>query len=1128
MNAVTIHVNDLTKRLSFDEALTTCSLYAVRVDGGRAVAGARSVLVISTQEGDELACASLADGAGVLSLDTQAVADAITDTPFGAAFLWHALLRSLDDGEEQNVAVGDVEVVAARYPTPSKTASQVAFVGRRGPKGEKGDTAALGYLRCEGTDKFHAVTLAHNVFGKPVLKVSAEEIPAEEVPVREAVSVRDYGAAGDGVHDDTDAFEAIAAARVVRIPAGTYLLRRRIVIDHTVTIEGDGMGVTTLKWAADSESCGLEVDSADGLHATSVQGISLVSDVKLYQDNAHTITSAIADSALTIDYSGTCSPTSGASLPRATMHAHVRDVRVASAADDGYHGDVGWKRGIEFVNCQGCVVDGCRVNGAIEQRTITRTVDGVEQNKTVDWEVWGACEYGVSVVGSYDAMPTQLYMSSSSVSCFKAGVYTHNFEGTYVAECEIVNCDVGIKVLNDGRPAEDGRSADGGGEPGVSIEQTHVAARDCCIDLKGAYLFSIQGCVLLSIDWYDNAAHGGTETDGEWTYSLPFCCVRLGKAAGDSANRRGCESGVITGNVMQFLYGKDYWDKEIKRPCVGIWVGDGCKYNVIDGNTAWDQKNFQGNLTRSATCVLIDASGSTPTGDNPSVPADNIVGRNALRDMKNGVVDRGVRTRLSADAANVRDYGARGNGETNDSDAFDAAAQGAPVIDNVVMPGDAMGPKICRVRVPAGIYRITRWIDVGGREVYWEFDPGAAVVVKTGSVWDAAAGEKLLNGTVMYAGSSITRRDPYAARAGSAALSVTTGGNLGNAPAPSTGGDTPEALSASGLRDQASVAASAYSRPLLSRIYGSGETNPQSGAVVVDYGSDSGNGTVSFPLDALAYGGISAADNAKRLRRGMVVVTRHSPKLFGVIGSWHESGGSLYLTMQGPWRIWKDTSGTGGTSAAADTIEDNWGLEIGGTDRAVAFLAGADANGVLFAGGTQDGDGGSRDETVRIAGNGDIEIGSGKTPAPGGRKIGVHTSGSSTPDVEMAFSGGDGTAGSGLLSINGATDVKELRLNGKYLVEPYWDSVNSKIALKIYALVTLNKNGGSGGESFVSAMPGSAMPSITPPTKTGYMFAGYWTTTGADGVKYYNADGTSAIDFNMHLGTTLYAKWTAA
>ena len=75
--------------------------------------------------------------------------------------------------------------------------------------------------------------------------------------------------------------------------------------------------------------------------------------------------------------------------------------------------------------------------------------------------------------------------------------------------------------------------------------------------------------------------------------------------------------------------------------------------------------------------------------------------------------------------------------------------------------------------------------------------------------------------------------------------------------------------------------------------------------------------------------------------------------------------------------------------------------------------------------------------------------------------------------------------------------------------------------------VTLNKNGGTGGTNSVEATKGKAMPTISSlPTRAGYTFAGYYSATSG-GTKYYNANGTSAKNFDKDANTTLYAQWTA-
>ena len=80
---------------------------------------------------------------------------------------------------------------------------------------------------------------------------------------------------------------------------------------------------------------------------------------------------------------------------------------------------------------------------------------------------------------------------------------------------------------------------------------------------------------------------------------------------------------------------------------------------------------------------------------------------------------------------------------------------------------------------------------------------------------------------------------------------------------------------------------------------------------------------------------------------------------------------------------------------------------------------------------------------------------------------------------------------------------------------------------KKYTVTLNNQSATTAGTTSVSATYGSAMPSITKPTKTGYTFGGYYTSTGGSGTQYYTSSGASARSWNQAANDTLYAKWTA-
>ncbi len=77
--------------------------------------------------------------------------------------------------------------------------------------------------------------------------------------------------------------------------------------------------------------------------------------------------------------------------------------------------------------------------------------------------------------------------------------------------------------------------------------------------------------------------------------------------------------------------------------------------------------------------------------------------------------------------------------------------------------------------------------------------------------------------------------------------------------------------------------------------------------------------------------------------------------------------------------------------------------------------------------------------------------------------------------------------------------------------------------------VTLDGNGATtaGTPTSISATYDAAMPALTKaPARTGYTFAGYFDATSG-GTKYYNANLSSAKNWDKTENTTLYAQWTA-
>ena len=105
------------------------------------------------------------------------------------------------------------------------------------------------------------------------------------------------------------------------------------------------------------------------------------------------------------------------------------------------------------------------------------------------------------------------------------------------------------------------------------------------------------------------------------------------------------------------------------------------------------------------------------------------------------------------------------------------------------------------------------------------------------------------------------------------------------------------------------------------------------------------------------------------------------------------------------------------------------------------------------------------------------------------------------------------------------TSVNHSTVNNTYKLKAKWTANTYTISF--------SPNGGTGGQSAnVTATYDSPMPAIstTAPTRTGYTFMGWYDNANyaASGAKkYYNADGTSARNWDKASSTTLYAGWKA-
>ncbi|WP_248499296.1 glycoside hydrolase family 55 protein, partial [Staphylococcus aureus] len=134
------------------------------------------------------------------------------------------------------------------------------------------------------------------------------------------VSVKDFGAKGDGVTDDTqsfiNAFASFTGVGSLFIPKGTYKITQSLATDKRIDLIGDGKDVTILNFTnSDGLDCLRFAKTADpGITRLSIKGLSVI---------------------------GNANTRDGINLGYLT-DSMIHDVLVSSCGRDGIHMEKGW------------------------------------------------------------------------------------------------------------------------------------------------------------------------------------------------------------------------------------------------------------------------------------------------------------------------------------------------------------------------------------------------------------------------------------------------------------------------------------------------------------------------------------------------------------------------------------------------------------------------------------------------------------------------------------------------------------------------------------------------------------------------------------------------------------------
>jgi len=262
-----------------------------------------------------------------------------------------------------------------------------------------------------------------------VLKTYIDEPTISEIIV---INVKDFGAVGDGITDDTQAIQdAINGADgySIYVPPGNYLITDTIDVPMGTSIIGAGSYITVFTWSGMTGKDGFNIiDPGSGNYlTTSFSGFAM----------------AALDS---IGNSGIVSPTGATIYTNRRPYYFINDVLFRDSDSSLTITNYGWMTGINIGDTRGGVI-----NRVHMYSTYNPNNDDTGQDNTVGIQLTGTT--GNIAVGIID----------TNTSSVRNGVNIGDgTEGFYLLNCEFINGWIGVQTSN------------ALGEPGGFLSNVHT------------------------------------------------------------------------------------------------------------------------------------------------------------------------------------------------------------------------------------------------------------------------------------------------------------------------------------------------------------------------------------------------------------------------------------------------------------------------------------------------------------------------------------------------------------------------------------------------------------------------------------------------------------------------------
>lgn len=281
---------------------------------------------------------------------------------------------------------------------------------------------------------------------------------ARNLVTREAdvINVKDFGAIGDGVTDDTSAFQTAIShlntlgVGLLFVPTGNYLLSDRLTSIKPIAIRGTGMGKSVMQWTLGAASRGILIQSGTSTAVTDISELTLITFA------------AGLGTAIEVDYSGNINTSNNQIMPRTRTRLRINNVQMRGASGQLTSG---WLHHIDGISILGALVTGCAVEGMGEFGNMT-----------------SQSAYRFRGAG----LPVEIILNECNAYFVEDAVYSDLVEGLFVSLCNLVAVNRGVVFTSNAQ------------EPQCHVTNSHINAYLKCIDLNQARHSNINNNLLYS------------------------------------------------------------------------------------------------------------------------------------------------------------------------------------------------------------------------------------------------------------------------------------------------------------------------------------------------------------------------------------------------------------------------------------------------------------------------------------------------------------------------------------------------------------------------------------------------------------------------------------------------------